>query len=196
VFKGLINDVKAAAASFVATYLARVSVAVPFLVALGFATAAIALELTERFGARNALWMLAGGFCAIGLLAAFAVTLKEQQEEMQAAEEQQRSEGGIGEMTSAAASEAATQLPAALLSAFMQNPSGLSSLSGLSELPVARTVSRHMPLLLLLLLVGLLLWPTEQTDEAAAPAGEQPPAPGPESAEATASEDGQLREAA
>jgi len=195
VFKGLINDVKAAAASFVATYLARVSVAVPFLVALGFATAAIALELTERFGARNALWMLAGGFCAIGLLAAFAVTLKEQQEEMQAAEEQQRSEGGIGEMTSAAASEAATQLPAALLSAFMQNPSGLSSLAGLSNLPVARTVSRHMPLLLLLLLVGLLLWPTEQKEEAAAPEGEQPPAPGPESAEAT-SEDGQLREAA
>ena len=193
-FKGLINDVKAAAASFVATYLARVSVAVPFLVALGFATAAIALELTERFGARNALWMLAGGFCAIGLLAAFAVTMKEQQEEMQA-EDQQRSEGGIGGMTSAAASEAATQLPAALLSAFMQNPSGLSSLSGLSELPVARTVSRHMPLLLLLLLVGLLLWPTEQKEEAAAPEGEQPPAPGPESAEAT-SEDGQLREAA
>jgi hypothetical protein len=192
VFKGLINDVKAAAASFVATYLARVSVAVPFLVALGFATAAIALELTERFGARNALWMLAGGFCAIGLLAAFAVTMKEQQEEMQAAEEQQRSEGGIGEMTSAAASEAATQLPAALLSAFMQNPSSLSSLSGL---PVARTVSRHMPLLLLLLLVGLLLWPTEQKEEASAPEGEQPPAPGPESAEA-ASEDGQLREAA
>ena len=191
-FKGLINDVKAAAASFVGTYLARVSVAVPFLVALGFATAAIALELTERFGARNALWMLAGGFCAIGLLAAFAVTMKEQQEEMQAAEEQQRSEGGIGEMTSAAASEAATQLPAALLSAFMQNPSSLSSLSGL---PVARTVSRHMPLLLLLLLVGLLLWPTEQKEEAAAPEGEQPPAPGPESAEAT-SEDGQLREAA
>lgn len=191
-FKGLINDVKAAAASFVGTYLARVSVAVPFLVALGFATAAIALELTERFGARNALWMLAGGFCAIGLLAAFAVTMKEQQEEMQAAEEQQRSEGGIGEMTSAAASEAATQLPAALLSAFMQNPSGLSSLA---SLPVARTVSRHMPLLLLLLLVGLLLWPTEQKEEAAAPEGEQPPAPGPESAEAT-SEDGQLREAA
>ena len=191
-FKGLINDVKAAAASFVGTYLARVSVAVPFLVALGFATAAIALELTERFGARNALWMLAGGFCAIGLLAAFAVTMKEQQEEMQAAEEQQRSEGGIGEMTSAAASEAATQLPAALLSAFMQNPSGLSSLA---SLPVARTVSRHMPLLLLLLLVGLLLWPAEQKEEAAAPEGEQPPAPGPESAEA-ASEDGQLREAA
>lgn len=191
-FKGLINDVKAAAASFVGTYLARVSVAVPFLVALGFATAAIALELTERFGARNALWMLAGGFCAIGLLAAFAVTMKEQQEEMQAAEEQQRSEGGIGEMTSAAASEAATQLPAALLSAFMQNPSSFSSLSGL---PVARTVSRHMPLLLLLLLVGLLLWPTEQKEEASAPEGEQPPAPGPESAEA-ASEDGQLREAA
>ena len=49
----------AAAASFLATYLAKASVAVPFVVAVGFATAAIALELTERFGARNALWLLA-----------------------------------------------------------------------------------------------------------------------------------------
>ena len=99
-FKGLINDVKSAAASFLGTYLARASVAVPFLVALGMATAAVGLELTERFGARNALWLLAAGFGAIGLLATFAVTMKEQQQEMEAAEEQQRNEGGISELTS------------------------------------------------------------------------------------------------
>ena len=172
-FKGLINDVKSAAASFLGTYLARASVAVPFLVALGFATAAIALELTERFGARNALWILAGGFCAIGLLAALAVTMKEQQQEMEAAEEQERNAGGIGdigigEMTSAAsaaataaATQAASHVPAALLGALLQNPSA-------SALPVARMVGRNMPLLVLLALVALLLWPTEQTEESAA----------------------------
>src|SRR5262245_65452663 len=104
-------------ASFLGTYLARASVAVPFLIALGFATAAVGLELTERLGARNALWILAGGFCAIGLLAALTVTMKEQ--EMAAEEEQQRNEG-IGEMTSAAATQAATHLPAALLGAMLE----------------------------------------------------------------------------
>jgi hypothetical protein len=165
VFKGLINDIKSAAASFLGTYLARASVAVPFIVAVGFATAAIALELTERFGARNALWTLAGGFCAIGLLAALAVTMKEQQQEMEAAEEQERNEGGIGEMTSAAATAAATKaaghVPAALLGALLQNPSA-------SALPFARMVGRNMPLLLLLALVALLFWPTEHSEASAA----------------------------
>jgi hypothetical protein len=161
VFKSLIDDAKSAAASFVGTYLARASVAVPFLVALGLATAAVGLELTERFGARSALWLLAGGFCAVGLLAAFAVTVKEQQEMVAAEERQQPDEAGVGEMTSAAAAQAATQLPAALLGALMQG----SSLSSLSDLPVGRTVGRHMPLVLLLLLVALLLWPTEEAEE-------------------------------
>ena len=199
-FKGLIDDAKSAAASFVGIYLARVSVAVPFLVALGFATAAIALELTERFGARNALWLLGGGFCVIGLLAAFAVTMKEQQQEIEAAEEQQRSEGGIGEITAAAASQAATQLPAALLGLLMQSPSSLSGLtslsglSGLSNLPIGRTISRHMPLLLLLLLVALLFWPTEE--ETAGHEGAESAAPKPDSTVAGSEEEGQLREAA
>jgi hypothetical protein len=186
VFEGLINDAKATAASFIATYLARASVAVPFLIALGFATGAVALELTERFGAKNALWILAGGFCAIGLLAAFAVTMKEQQE-VEAAEEQQRSEGAIGEMTSAAATQAATQLPAALLGALMQNPS-------LSALPVARTLGRHMPLIVLALLVALLFWPSEEKEQAADRKGE-PTAPNPDTPEA-AFEEEQMREAA
>jgi hypothetical protein len=132
VFKGLIDDIKSSAASFIGTYLARVSVAVPFLVALGFVTGAVALELTERFGARTALWMLAGGFCAVGLLASLAVAM---------------------------------QLPAALVGALLQKPST-------SALPVARLLGRNMPLVLLILLVALLLWPTEQAEEPADQAGE------------------------
>jgi hypothetical protein len=194
VFKGLINDVKAAAASFVGTYLVRASVAVPFLVALGLATGAVGLELSERFGARAALWLLAGGFCAVGLLAALAVTMKEQQQEMQAAEEQQTGDAGIGEMTSAAASQAATQLPAALLGALMQSPSLAGLSSGLSGLPVGRTINRHMPLILLLLMVALLFWPAEPAEEGSEQEGE-PTEPMPEGAGA-APQDGQLPEAA
>lgn len=73
-FQGLIDDAKAAAASLVGKYLARASVAVPFLIAFGFATAAVHLTLTEQFGATNASLMMAGGFCAIGVVAALAVT--------------------------------------------------------------------------------------------------------------------------
>jgi hypothetical protein len=187
VFKGLINDVKSAAASFLSIYLARASVAVPFVVALGLATAAVGLELTERFGARSALWMLAAGFCAIGLLAALAVTMKEQQQEIEAEEEQQRNDGGIGEVTSAAATQAATQLPATLLGVLMQNPS-------IAALPIARSVGRNMPLVFLILLITFLLWPAEQAEEsedqgddsaAAKPDGQQAP-----------SEEDPLREAA
>ena len=81
-FQGLINDAKSAAGSLIAKYLARASVAVPFVIALGFATAAITFMLVERFGAITASWMVAGGFTLIGLVATLAVTVKEQEEEV------------------------------------------------------------------------------------------------------------------
>ena len=59
-FRGLINDAKSAAGAMIAKYLARASVAVPFLVALGFGTAALAVMLVERFGSAYAYLMLAG----------------------------------------------------------------------------------------------------------------------------------------
>ena len=81
-FRGLINDAKAAAGSLVGKYLVRASVAVPFIVAIGFAVAAITLMLVDRFGAINAYLMVAGGFTLIGLIAALVVTVKEQEEEV------------------------------------------------------------------------------------------------------------------
>ena len=63
-FRGLINDVKAAAGSVVTKYAARASVAVPFIIAFGFATAGVTLMLVERFGHRNAYFMVAAGFTA------------------------------------------------------------------------------------------------------------------------------------
>ena len=41
-FRGLINDAKSAASSLVLKYVARASVAIPFVIALGFALAALA----------------------------------------------------------------------------------------------------------------------------------------------------------
>jgi hypothetical protein len=195
VFRSLINDAKAAASSFVDRYLARASVAVPFVIAFGFATAGAALALAARFGATNAFFMMAAGFCAIGFLAAIAVTLKEQKEqETAAAEEQQAAQSGLGEMATAA-TQAAGQLPLGLIaSALGSPPYGTSSM-----LALERLLRRHLPLVLLLgLLAFLLFWPGEGVEAEARAGGaeQQPPldeAPGGEPARA---EPGSLREAA
>jgi hypothetical protein len=50
VFAGLINHAKAAASGLVFKYVARASVAVPFVIALGFALAAFTMMLAQRFG--------------------------------------------------------------------------------------------------------------------------------------------------
>jgi hypothetical protein len=160
VLQGLVNHVKSAAASFIGQYLARASVAVPFVVAFGFATAALGLELTARFGATTAFWMLAAGFCGLGIVAALAVTLRER--EAAAQEEQQADEAGglaeLGDMASEAAAQAAGRLPLGLLAPLLASPSA-------SALAAVRLLRRNIPLVLLLALIVLLFWPT---DEAAA----------------------------
>ena len=75
-FAGLINHAKAAASGLVLKYVARASVAVPFVIALGFALAAITVMLVQRFG------HVAGGLAAIGIAAAIALGVKEHEEEV------------------------------------------------------------------------------------------------------------------
>lgn len=49
-FAGLINQAKSAASHLILKYVARASVAVSFVIAAGFAFAAITVMLVERFG--------------------------------------------------------------------------------------------------------------------------------------------------
>ncbi|MBO0765440.1 MAG: hypothetical protein J2P50_12745 [Hyphomicrobiaceae bacterium] len=161
-FRGLINDAKVAAASFLDRYLARASVAVPFVIAVGFATAAAALALTAHFGATNAFFIMAAGFCAIGVVAVIAAALKERKEQETAAGDESEAEpSGLGEMATAA-TQAAGQLPLGLVASALGSPSGASSLVALE-----RILRRHLPLLLLLGLVAfLIIWPGEGETEA------------------------------
>jgi hypothetical protein len=158
-FRGLINDAKSAAGSLIAKYLARASVAVPFVVALGFATAAITFMLVDRFGAITAYWIVAGGFTLIGLVATLAVTVKEQEEEV--AEHQAEQTDTAGVATDAAA-QAAAQAPLALLGALLSTPLGPGTIAGGMKMVV-----RNIPLVVLLALMALLFWPSEQASEAA-----------------------------
>jgi hypothetical protein len=155
VFAGLINQAKSAASGLILKYVARASVAIPFLVAAAFALAAITVTLVERFGQVMAYWLVAGGLAAVGMVAAIAVSVKEQEEEQA---EQLAEDADTAEVVSEAAAQAAVQTPVALLGALLSMPGG-----GSSALSVARLLGRNFPLVLLLVLLGALFWPTEES---------------------------------
>ena len=153
-FRGLINDAKSAANSVILKYLARASVAIPFLIAAGFAIAAITVTLVNTFGYVAGYWMMAGGLAAIGIVASLVVSVKEHGEEVADKEAAQTD-------TSEMAAEVAKQAPLAMLGALLTLPGG-----GKAALKLARVLGRNFPLVLLLVLVGTLFWPSEPAAEA------------------------------
>ena len=152
-FRGLLNDAKSAVGSVIAKYLARASVAVPFLIAAGFAIAAITLMLVDRFGHINAYWMMAGGLAVIGAVASLVVTVKQQEDEV--AEKTAEATD-----TSDAMAEAAVQAPLALMGVLSALPVGPTSF-----MPLARVLGRNLPLVALIVLIGMLFWPAEANAE-------------------------------
>src|SRR5947207_766880 len=106
------NQTKAAVSGLVLKYVARASVAVPFVIALGFALAAITVMLVQRFGHVAGYWIMAGGLAAIGVIAAIAVSVKEHEEEVA---EQKAEETDTQGVATDATVQAITQAPIALL---------------------------------------------------------------------------------
>jgi hypothetical protein len=151
VFAGLINQVKSAASDLVLKYVARASVAIPFVVAAAFALAAITVMLVERFGHVTAYWLMAGGLATIGIVAAVAVSVKEEEEEKAAQLAEESDTQGV---VSDATAQAIVQTPVALLGALMTMPGGATS-------ALARLLGRNFPLVLLLVMIGALFWPTD-----------------------------------
>lgn len=159
-FRGLIGDAKSATGSLVAKYLTRASVAVPFVIALGFATAAITLMLIDRFGSIAAFWIVASGFTVIGVAATRVVTVKEREEEVAEKQAENRDTG----VTSEAAAQVAVQALMALLGVLLSAP---RTPSGLGELTAgAKMVVRNIPLVILLALLALLFWPSKSESDA------------------------------
>jgi hypothetical protein len=128
----------------------------PFVVAFGFATAAITLVLIERFGTITASWLVAGGFTLIGLVATLAVSVKEHDEEV--AEKQANADSM--QVAADTAARAAAQMPMALLGAVLSTPMGPSTVAGAANL-----AARNMPLFVFLALIALLFWPSKVAEE-------------------------------
>ena len=136
-------------------YVARASVAVPFVIALGFALAAITVILVNRFGQINAYWTIAGGLALVGVLAAIIVSVKEHEEEVA---EQDSKNTDTEEVVSDATAQAIVQTPIALLGAlFASSPA--TAIGGV------RLLARNLPLVLLLVMIGSLFWPTQPEED-------------------------------
>ena len=151
-FAGLINSAKSAVSGLLLKYVARASVAIPFVIAAGFALAAGTAMLVERFGHIAAYWIVAGGLAVVGVIAAAVVSAKEEQEE---AADKAAEATDTGEVVSEAAAQAMMQTPIAALGALFSIPGGTSAALG-----VARLLGRNWPLAILMGLIGLLYWPS------------------------------------
>lgn len=151
-FRGVINSAKNAASNLVVKYLARASVAVPFVLAAGFALAGLTAWLSQRFGSLTAYWAMAGGLCLAGIIAAAFVSAKEHKEE---AAEVEAEKSDTSSTMSDAAAEAISQAPITLLGSIFAIPGGPAT-----ALSAARVIGRNWPLAVLAVLIGGLFWPT------------------------------------
>ncbi len=155
-FQRLLRDAQSAAGAMVLKYLARASVAIPFVIALGFALAAVTVMLVQRFGHATAYWIMAGGLAVIGIIATITIAVKEREEQVA---EQHAAHIGAPQMVS----EVFAQTPLALLGALFTSPGGATS-----ALAVARLLVRHFPLVLLVVIIGALFWPSAEEDDSTA----------------------------
>lgn len=76
-FRALKNWLSNAATSLATKYALRASIAVPLLIAAGFAVAGVTVHVVDAFGARLGYFLMAGGFAAFGLLAGLLVWWRE-----------------------------------------------------------------------------------------------------------------------
>jgi hypothetical protein len=109
--------------------------------------------LVERFSHVMAYWLVAGGLALIGVIASIVVTVKEHEEEVV---EQQTAKADTEELISDATAQALAQTPVALIGAVMTMPGGAAG-----ALSAVRLLGRNWPLVLLLVMIGALFWPTE-----------------------------------
>ena len=90
----------------------------------------------------------------IGVIASIVVSVKEHEEEVT---EQRVAKSDTEEVLSDAAAQAMAQTPIALLGALMTVPGG-----GAGALGAMRLLARNLPLVLFLVMIAALFWPTKE----------------------------------
>lgn len=125
----------------------RAIVAIPFLVAAGFGTAALAMRLNREFGAETGSLILAVVFCALGLFAALLVNGRSEKP-AEAAEETAQS-------TEQAVEEAADGGMAAVDRELMM--AALTTAAPLALPAILRTLGRNLPLVAAIAAAGFVM---------------------------------------
>lgn len=163
-FQSLVNRAQRSVDSLISKYVARVAVAVPFIIAMGFGTAAAAVKLTAEYGSMTAYTILAGAFSAIGLVAAVAIAMVSPQPA--ASSEATAEQAPAAQNAETAEEEAGPELPvdpAMVLSM-------LTTLGPVLTPYLLRTLVRNLPLLTGLAVVAYLLFADAGKSEATAEA--------------------------
>jgi hypothetical protein len=141
VFQKVLNYITSSVTSLIAKYALRASVAIPFLLAFGFGLAGVAVLLIDAFGYRDAYFLLAAGFGALGVISALAVWIKERRE---------TSERGTGASDVIATTvKTARQIPGALAGGTSEASSSLRLITDLAV--------RNWPLVIIAGIAILLL---------------------------------------
>ncbi len=158
-FQAIVNRAQRSIDTLVSKYVTRAAVAVPFVIAVGFGTAAASVALTEMYGNLVAHTILAAGFAGVGVVAAVAIAAFT---------------GPAGEATNEApqiasvdATGAATDEPDTLDPATLMTA---VSTMGPVALPILlRLLMRNLPLVAGVLVVAYLLFSdVQKSDDTAA----------------------------
>lgn len=149
-FQALFKRAESAIEQSVTQLLVKLLVAVPFLVALGFAIAALANRLTVEFGSEKANLLLAGLFAALGLVMSIAVAVRRSASSRptaKAAPPPDEAESASSNTSSSPMSDADREL---LFSA-------LTAVAPIALPQLARVVLRNLPLLAAIAAAGFIM---------------------------------------
>lgn len=117
----------------------RIIIAIPFLIAGGFGTAALALWLNREFGPETGSLILAGGFAALGLVAALILRTR--------SEAPAEGDGATEEAAAQASATAGAEGPDLSSTDHELIMAALTSAAPVAIPALVRTVGRNLPLL-------------------------------------------------
>lgn len=159
--EGLVTRAQRSVDTLISKYVTRLAVAVPFVVALGFGTAAASVKLTEQYGSTGAHAILAGAFAGLGLMAVLAIA-------MSGAATNAAPDSSAENSKSDASANATAESEGSLTPEFLLTVLGAVGPAALP--PILRLVFRNLPVVLLAVILGYVLF-SERKSSDVAPSG-------------------------
>ena len=156
--QGIVNRAQRSVDLLVTKYVTRIAVAVPFVIALGFGTAAASAKLAEMYGSIIANSVLAATFCLVGLIAASVIALS--------GPKQAEAVTGADATTAAAVGmkEAAVSQDLLLTTLAAVGPAALPA--------VLRLVFRNLPVMLAVAVILYILFSQRSAEAGGTPAND------------------------